>query len=187
MKFEIKSRWSGSVLFSLETDSLKLCLEAAVKSAANLYGANLKGANLEGANLEGADLKGANLEWANLEWANLEPIRDDLWAVLSAAPSEVEGLRKALKEGRVNGSTYEGQCACLVGTIANVRGCRYDQLPVLKPRSNRPAERFFLGIKTGDTPDTNQFSKLALEWVEQWLNNMQKAFSAKPSKKRVSK
>ena len=42
MKFEIKSRFDASVLFSLETDSFKLCVEAAVKSRANLYGADLE-------------------------------------------------------------------------------------------------------------------------------------------------
>ena len=61
MKFEIKSRWDANVLFSLETDSLKLCIEAAVKSRANLSGANLSGANLSRADLSGADLYGADL------------------------------------------------------------------------------------------------------------------------------
>ena len=45
MKFEIKHRFSGAVLFSLECGSLKLCLEAAVKSRANLARANLADAN----------------------------------------------------------------------------------------------------------------------------------------------
>ena len=82
MKFEIKSRFSGNVLFSLETETLKLCVEAAVKSGANLYGADLSGANLSGANLStgadlygailsGADLSGADLYGANLYGANL--------------------------------------------------------------------------------------------------------------------
>ena len=31
MKFEIKSRFDGSLLFALETESMKLCVEAAVK------------------------------------------------------------------------------------------------------------------------------------------------------------
>ena len=43
--FEIKSRVTGSILFSLETQSLKLTLEAAVKSGANLRGADLSSAN----------------------------------------------------------------------------------------------------------------------------------------------
>ena len=58
MKIEIKHRLTGTVLFSLETDSLKLCVEAAVKSNADLVGANLENANLENANLVGA--KGIN-------------------------------------------------------------------------------------------------------------------------------
>ena len=46
MKFEIKHRFTGAVLFSLETESLKLCVEAAVKSRAYLAGADLARANL---------------------------------------------------------------------------------------------------------------------------------------------
>ena len=64
MLFEIKHRLSGSVLFSLETESLKLCVEAAVKDGAYLRGAYLRGANLDGANLGGADLGGADLDGA---------------------------------------------------------------------------------------------------------------------------
>jgi hypothetical protein len=71
MKFPITSRWSGSVLFEIETDSLRLCLEAAVKAGADLARANLVGANLVGANLAGANLAGANLAGANLMDANL--------------------------------------------------------------------------------------------------------------------
>jgi hypothetical protein len=59
MKFEIKHRYSCAVLFSLETDSLKLCVEAAVKARADLQGADLQGADLRGADLQGADLRGA--------------------------------------------------------------------------------------------------------------------------------
>ena len=71
MKFEIKSRFSGAVLFSLETDSLKLCVEAAVKSGANLSGADLRGAHLYGADLRGAHLYGADLRGAHLYGADL--------------------------------------------------------------------------------------------------------------------
>ena len=71
MIFEIKHRFSGSVLFSLETESLKLCVEAAVKGGANLGGADLGGANLDGANLRGAYLRGANLGGVNLYGAYL--------------------------------------------------------------------------------------------------------------------
>ena len=71
MIFEIKHRWNGSILFSLECASLKLCVEAAVSAGANLSGANLSGANLSGANLSGADLMGADLSGADLMGAYL--------------------------------------------------------------------------------------------------------------------
>ena len=151
-------------------------LEHADGRRADLTGADLTGADLTGANLTGADLTGANLTDANLTDANLTPIRDDLWAVLSAAPAEVQGLRNALAGGRVDGSTYQGECACLVGTLANVRGCKHDEIPGLRPSAARAAERFFLGIRRGDTPTTSQFSAIALEWVDTWLANMRAAF-----------
>ena len=79
VKFEIKNRWTGSVLFEYEKEdnTLKETVEKAIEEGANLEGANLGGANLEGADLGGAylggaDLGGANLGGANLGGANLE-------------------------------------------------------------------------------------------------------------------
>ena len=76
MRFEIKNRFSGEVIFTAKTESLKLAVELAVEAKSNLYGANLSeadlsGANLSGANLSGADLYGASLYRANLSGADL--------------------------------------------------------------------------------------------------------------------
>jgi hypothetical protein len=76
VNFEIKHRFSDTVLFALETESFKLCVEAAVKSRANLLCADLSGTDLSGtdlsyANLSGADLSGADLIDANLRGAAL--------------------------------------------------------------------------------------------------------------------
>ena len=71
MLFEIKSRFTERVIFKLETESFKLCVEAAVKSGANLSRADLSGANLSEADLSEADLSEANLSGANLSGANL--------------------------------------------------------------------------------------------------------------------
>jgi hypothetical protein len=149
---------------------------------ADLRGADLRGANLRGADLRDADLCGADLRDANLRGAKnlpesyLRMCRDDLWAVLSAAPLEVDGLRLALADGRVDGSTYTGECACLVGTIAKVRGKEYDDLGILRPDPSRPIERFFTAISRGDTPATNEWSKHALSWCDEWLSRMREAF-----------
>src|SRR3990167_7534718 len=70
MKFAIKHRWTGSVLFEADIEAtegtpesvkLGLAVKIAVKARANLSRANLFGANLFGADLSGANLSGADL------------------------------------------------------------------------------------------------------------------------------
>jgi uncharacterized protein YjbI with pentapeptide repeats len=148
-------------------------------SYANLSGANLSGADLSGANLSGADLSGANLSRADLSGANLSdadlrPIRDDIWAILSSAPEEAAAVRDALAAGRVDGSTYSGTCSCLVGTIATARGC---DVADLDRNSARPAERFFMSIRPGHTPENSQHCALAHKWVGEWVDRMRSAFA----------
>ena len=46
---EIKHRFTGVVLFSLECDSIKLCVRAAIEAKTDLSGADLRGAYLSGA------------------------------------------------------------------------------------------------------------------------------------------
>jgi len=145
-------------------------------SGSNLRDSNLSFSNLSGSDLSGSDLSGSNLSFSNLSGSNLTPIRDDLWAVLSAAPREVKALRSALIAGFVDGSTYSGECSCLVGTIAAARKVSIDNLGNLKPNSQRPIERLFMSIKKGDTPETNLISRIVLDWVDEWLSNMQAAF-----------
>ena len=140
-------------------------------------------ADLSNANLSSANLRSANLSLANLSLANLSVIKHDMWAVLAHAPLEVPELIAALDEGRVNGSTYsDGQCGCLVGTLAIAAGAdpAVDNSCVvvhdLDGDSSRPIESFFMAIKKGDTPETNQASKLARDWAQEWLERMTRAF-----------
>ena len=137
---------------------------------ADLRGANLRDADLRDADLRGADLIDADLRDANLRDADLRSFKSCLWMTLTENPREAAGVAKALKEGRVNGSTYSGDCACLVGTIANVRGVDVD---TLKRNLQNPSEKWFMMISEGDKPtdDTGGgcAAKIALEWVEEWL------------------
>ena len=155
---------------------------------ANLEGANLQGADLEGADLEGADLRGANLrgaslrranlreadlEGANLRGASLEEIKKDFQDAIMLLPNEINNLRAHLIEGKIDGSSYEGECSCLAGTIAKhigkvardgekIAGC----FPV---DSQSPRERWFLGIEEGDTPENSQICAITLEWIDEVL------------------
>lgn len=84
-------------------------------------------------------------------------------------------LKQNIIDGKIDGSTYDGECACLSGTLFNgATKNNGPQEPIVKAKimscrnAARPIERFFLGIRNGDKPETNQFSKLALEWLEEF-------------------
>ena len=145
-------------------------LRGADLRGANLYGADLRGANLYGADLRDADLRGANLRGADLRDANLKnlPISwinqcsRDILFILSHLKKEVPALRKALIDGKVDGTVYNGDCACLVGTLGNADGgvdkvC--ETIPFYDKGTHNFGEMFFLNIRKGDTPKNNEFAK----------------------------
>ena len=139
-------------------------LSEADLSEAILRWANLRGADLSEAILRGANLREAILSEAILRWANLRGIRSDVRHALESSPAEVPALRAAIEEGRIDGGLYEGECACFVGTLEREGGTPRPRDP------GSPAERWFLGIGKGDTPQTNPVSAITLEWVDEWLS-----------------
>ena len=181
---KIVSRWDSSeVLFSGEANSLRDLVIKAVASRAYLSGADLSGAYLSGADLSraylsGADLSGADLSGADLSRAYLsraktahswlDPIRADVWRILDEAPGEVAGLLAAVREGRIDGSAYRGECACLVGTIANVRKVDVDKCGI-SLNSDCPAERFFVRLTPGQTPDNSSDAAIVEGWILRWM------------------
>ena len=94
MLFEIKHRYSGKMLFSIETTSMKLAVEAAVKAKVSLQYANLRSANLQSADLRSANLQYADLQYADLRDADLQyaDLRD---ADLRSADLRYSDLRDA--------------------------------------------------------------------------------------------
>jgi hypothetical protein len=139
---------------------------------ADLRNANLNNANLGGADFNGAHFSGAYLNDASLNDADLSEIKADYLAVLSVAKHEVVELYKALMSGRIDGSAYTGECACLVGTIANIRHEDHKSLGInLRPDSSRPAEIWFLNIRKGDTPENNAVSAIVKDWTLEFMEN----------------
>jgi hypothetical protein len=290
MKFEIKHRWNSEVLFSVETDSWKLAVEAAIKaktdlrsadlssadlrsadlssadlrsadlssadlssanlssadlrsadlrsadlSSANLSSADLRSADLSSADLSSADLSSANLSSADLRSADLSSAylssadlrfadlsfadlssadlssanlssadlrsadlssadlrsadlssaknlpqdyinqcsRDILFVLLNLK-NEVPALRKSLIDGMVDGSQYEGECACLIGTLANADGglekvC--SMIPFYERGTHNYGEQWFMNIEAGDTPEDNPFSAHAVALCDLVIGN----------------
>lgn len=158
-------------------------LSDAILRRADMRSANLSEADLSYADMTGCDLRKANFSMANLKsslflrsiiddgirQANFSPIKKDLFSILEVARPEIRGLVEAIKGGRIDGSVYEGECCCLVGTIAKLRNTPFYELDSIRPSMLRPAERWFSAIEPGDTPETSLIAKITLEWVEEFM------------------
>jgi uncharacterized protein YjbI with pentapeptide repeats len=155
---------------NLKRSNLRMAnLSNADLARVSLSYANLSGVKLSGANLDRVAMYNAILDRVDLRKANLRKIKMDFYKVLDKAKPEVEGLKQALLEGRVDGTVYKGECACLIGTIAHLRGASTKQLEGIIPNASRPIEEWFYGIREKDTPETNQFSAIAVEWIDEYL------------------
>ena len=177
--------WSGRAALSIDVPTgtperwrIQTALQIAVRAGADLTGADLTGADLTGAdltraNLTSADLTGAHLTRAHLTSADLTSIKQDTIAEILRMPNELDALRLAIVEGRIDGSTYSGDCACLAGTLAKARGITdYDGDDITNgltfhASASSPRERFFTTIRRGDTPETNGAAQVALDWIDE--------------------
>jgi hypothetical protein len=206
IKFDVLNRFSGAIQFTAEIDcadsephcwKLRLAVQWAIKTGADLSdtdlsgadlsdtdlcGADLSGAKLRRAKLSGADLCGADLSGADLSGAKLRRAKEDFLREVLKMPGELEFLREAIINGNIHGSVYEGECACLAGTLSKATGKSWsifkDDSPIAIDAFS-PRERFFMGIAEGDTPETNPISAIALEWTN-------KAISIRDSKKETN-
>jgi uncharacterized protein YjbI with pentapeptide repeats len=139
----------------------------------DLSGSDLRGSDLRDSDLSGSNLRGSDLRGSNLRGSDLSDIRNDFLAEVLKLPNELEFLRQALMAGKVDGTTYKGECACLAGTMAHAKGIQdYDGTPIrngltFRADTSSPRERFFLAIREGDTPENNSACKIALEWTDE--------------------
>ena len=158
-----------------EADLREADLSEADLSGANLSGAYLRGADLREAYLRGADLREADLRevpFTNLPKNWIDDCSKDILYVMNYLKNEVPHLKKKLLAGEVDGSQYDGDCACLVGSLANAEDKNESEtevrqfcsvIPFYELGTHNPGEQFYLNIKKGDTPKTNELSKHAVK------------------------
>ena len=168
-KLEIKSLW-GTVLWESERETVKEALQDANLQGADLQGAVLRGAVLQDANLRGAVLRGVKFE--NLPQDFINQCSRDMLFIFQCLKSELPFLREKLVKGEVDGSQYEGECACLIGTLANADGgldkvCA--AIPYYEKGTHNMGEMWFLNIRKEDTPKNNEFAKHVLLLIDSVL------------------
>ena len=120
MKIEIKHKYSGSVLFSLETKNIRLAVEAAIKSSANL-----RYADLSSADLRYADLRSADLSYANLSYAKgiNKYLANDLYLLLE----QTGDIRAYKLVNSNNEGTYNGGITYIIGENYSVDDFNSDE------------------------------------------------------------
>ena len=146
---QILHRWTRTVLFEAAAESMKAALLMAISQDANLTRADLTGANLTDADLTAA--------------------KEDLFQVLSRWPAEVPALLAEVNAGRIDGSVYSGECSCLKGTIAKIKHTDVYRTPGMDLDAGSPAERWFMPLRPGHTPQNNPIAKITSEWIREWL------------------
>ncbi len=181
-KIEIKHWITGSILFEFETNNNTIAktLERAISERADLRYANLRSANLSSANLRSADLSYADLRgiaFENLPITYINLCSRDMLFIFEHLKAELPFLREKLIKGKVDGTQYAGECACLVGTLANANGglekvC--STIPFYDKGTHNPGEAWFLNIREGDTPKNNDFAKHALLLIDMILDKKKK-------------
>jgi hypothetical protein len=112
---------------------------------------------------------------------DLAAVKRDFLSVVSKLPGEVPYLRLALIEGRIEGMKYYSDCACLKGTLAQkAAGYNFNRLHspaafialaygIKCNIAESQAEQFFYHIQEGDTPATNPYSAVVLDWLDEFL------------------
>jgi hypothetical protein len=112
---------------------------------------------------------------------DLAAVKEDFLSVVSKLPGEVPYLRLAVIEGRIDGMAYSGECACLKGTLARkavgftlqttseVMVYLRIALGIRCGLPESQAEQFFWHIQEGDTPATNPYAAVVLDWLDEFL------------------
>jgi hypothetical protein len=176
-KLQVKSRWTGSVLFAYEKENntIKETLIAAVKSDADLSGADLSDAYLRGANLSGADLsdaylRGADLRGAYLYGANLSDAKEIPYLSL-ACPSDgafigwkkVEGclIQLFIPENAKRCSATTQKCRCEFAKVLSiVRIENGEELQSIENTSHTPSIVYKVGeIVKPDSFDEDRWNE----------------------------
>jgi hypothetical protein len=70
----------------------------------------------------------------------------------------------------VDGTQYDGACACLIGSLAQVKETSPDQvcefIPYYDKGLHNPSEQWFGQIRKGDTPEGNKYAAYALKLID---------------------
>lgn len=99
--------------------------------------------------------------------ANEPRAQADLEDVLRENRDIASGFRERIVAGKVDGTSYTGECCCVLGHFSQERRVPHNMTPGWKPYN--PIEQFINNIREGDTPENSPWSAKLLEWTDGFL------------------
>ena len=145
----VVGEWAGDVLIDGSAKVGSVRIDGTVTGSVLIYGT----AKVGSVRIDGEPIAGAFA---------------DMSSKFTRLAAELPDLIAAIKGGKINGAVYEGECCCLVGTAEKSAKRLGVACPVARD-SNSPAERWFLAIPPGHTPENNGFAREALRIAEEVL------------------
>lgn len=91
--------------------------------------------------------------------------REDLYRWLDLFPDRVPALLDAVRQGRLDGSTYHGKCRCVIGYLSSRPLSDAWEFGSDRPDS---IEEFVQGIIPGDTPSNSPVMAHLERWILEW-------------------
>jgi hypothetical protein len=88
----------------------------------------------------------------------------------------IDTIARGLMNGREYGTVKS--CGCLLGTAAKKAGQSveaYCAARKIVKDSDSPAERWFLAVSIGDTPENNDAAKMGVKWISEAIAEMRGA------------
>ena len=169
MVHKILNRLTGEILFECECESLKTCVEIAVKKKINLDGASLDRASLNYASLDYASFDRASLDGASLDGASLD------YASFDRASFD----RASFDRASLDGASLDGSSLDMAKNIIVIKwrgfsfhtqkektkiGCEYRSNKEWLEMSKEKAVE--LGIKEEDFEDYRKILKMGIDLLK---------------------
>lgn len=106
---------------------------------------------------------------------HLDRVKKDLFEILEKAPWEAYAVRQAIKQGKIDGTRYGGECCCIKGIIANNSGLGATDDFVtaygitLDGYGYSPVENYVRDIYPGMNPGNNEKCRQLLTWLDEFI------------------
>ncbi len=152
-------------------------LRAAGYSASEVLSAGYSAPEVRAAGYSASALRSAGYSASALRDTELSSERDIKNKCKKMGREESQFVCDTLYRGLMDGRQYGSieSCGCFLGSAAKKARLSVDDFCKklgIKKNADSPAEKWFMGVSVGDTPENNYAAKKGVEWIEEAIKEM---------------